>query len=110
MLSSTPGLCSVGSGVTAACTYLTVLRERKQEMLAIAELLCTLWEIMGTVQRGRDVPQVMFHISTASTLSGQEAAFPAPPQPLCAPALVILLTQSGDSMLVCLGCKFTSTA
>lgn len=55
-------------------------QERKQEILAIAGLLCTLWEIMGTVQRGRDAPGVMFHISTShnitSTLSGQETAFP----------------------------------
>lgn len=34
-------------------------------MLAIAGQLCTLWEIMGGVQRGRDAPGVMFHISTS---------------------------------------------
>ena len=43
---------------------LALPRERKQEMFAIAGLLCTLWEIMGAVQRGRDVPRAMFHIST----------------------------------------------
>lgn len=32
-------------------------RERKQEMLAIAGLLCTLWEIMGGVRGGGDVPR-----------------------------------------------------
>lgn len=38
-------------------------------MLAIAGLLCTPWEIMGGVQRGRDAdveqPGVLFHISTS---------------------------------------------
>lgn len=56
---------TVGSHVTASYTYLALLRERKQEMLTIAGLLCTLWEIMGAVWRGRDVPWAMFHISTS---------------------------------------------
>ncbi|KAI9541199.1 hypothetical protein NQZ68_032983 [Dissostichus eleginoides] len=43
-------------------------QERKQEMFAIAGLLCTLWEIMGGVQRGRDVPRAMFHISTLNQI------------------------------------------
>ncbi|GLD60120.1 CMT1A duplicated region transcript 1 protein [Lates japonicus] len=48
--------------------YLALLRERKQEILAIAGLLCTLWEIMGTVQRDRDAPRAMFHISTLRSI------------------------------------------
>lgn len=47
-------------------------------MLAIAGLLCTLWEIMGGVRGGGDVPLARVphqHISTPS-LAGQEAALP----------------------------------
>ena len=58
--------------------YLTVQRDRKQEMLLIAGLLCTLWEIMGAVQRDGDAPRGMFHTATF-TLSEQEAGFPVIP-------------------------------
>ncbi|XP_070708339.1 F-box and WD repeat domain containing protein 10B [Pempheris klunzingeri] len=54
----------LGYSITASYMYLVLPRERKQEMLAIAGLLCTLLEIIGGVQRGRDVPQAMFHTST----------------------------------------------
>lgn len=61
---------TVGSRVTVSRAYLPLPQERKQEMLAIAGLLCTQWEIMGAVQRGRDVPRVMFHtVWTGSSLS-----------------------------------------
>ncbi|XP_028264592.1 CMT1A duplicated region transcript 1 protein [Parambassis ranga] len=62
--------------------YLALPQERKQEMLAIAGLLCTRWEIMGTVRRDGDVLRGMFHTGT-STLSGQEAAVPVSARPPC---------------------------
>lgn len=66
--------------VAACCCLVHVPgRARKQEMLAIAGLLCTLWEIMGGVRGGGDVPLARVphqHISTTSSLSGQEAALP----------------------------------
>lgn len=67
---------TVGSHVTASCVYLPLPQERKQEMLAIAGLLCTLWEIMGRrAERQGCAPGHVPH-QHASTLSGQEAAFP----------------------------------
>lgn len=70
---------TVGSHVTASYVYLAVPRERKQEMLAIAGPLCTLWEIMGGVRRGGDVCpgpcSTSAHRNPIYTLSGREAAF-----------------------------------
>ncbi|KAK1881459.1 Sugar transporter ERD6-like 16 [Dissostichus eleginoides] len=59
---------TVGSHITASYADMALRQERKQEMFAIAGLLCTLWEIMGGVQRGRDVPRAMFHISTLNQI------------------------------------------
>ncbi|XP_029934212.1 CMT1A duplicated region transcript 1 protein [Myripristis murdjan] len=75
---------TVGSHVTAS--YLGLARERKQEMLAIAGLLCTLWEIMGAVQRDRDVPRAMFHITTSHPIHScldRKPYFPSSPSLLC---------------------------
>lgn len=55
-------------------------------MLAIAGLLCTLWEIMGAVQRGGDAPGVMFHISTSHRCLDRKQLFlsclPPPRRPV----------------------------
>lgn len=44
-----PNWVRVESHVAASCGYLSQPRERKQEMLAIARLLCTLWGTMGAL-------------------------------------------------------------
>lgn len=91
------------SHVAASRRYLSQPPERKQEMLAIARLLCTLWGMMGAVQRGGDVLRVMFHIHTSRhfhTVWTGSSFSRLPHSSLCAPALVIVLMFSAHTALV----------
>lgn len=93
----------LGSRVAASCRYLSQPPGRKQEMLAIARLLCALWGMMGAVQRGRDVPRVMLHIHTSRhfhTVRTGSSLSCLPRSSLRAAVLLIVLMFSSYSALV----------